>query len=62
MRLLTEEYKKQLEQDDIYNFILSTPKPDFTQLHKESKEFEQWISQEHEKERELLKSAVKNAD
>lgn len=56
MRLLTEEYKKQLSKDDVYNFILNTPKPDFTQLHRESKEYEKWISEEHEKDRRILRN------
>ena len=36
----------------MYQMIINTPRPDFTQLKKESDEFEAWIAQEHKKERE----------
>ena len=55
MRFLTAEYQKQLEQNEIFQFIVNHPKPDFSALEKESSEFEKWISNEHKKEIEKIK-------
>ena len=52
MRIITDEYKAELLKNKVYQIIVNTPRPDFTQLKKESDEFEAWIAQEHKKERE----------
>ena len=52
MRILTDEYLEELKKNWVYQMIINTPRPDFTQLKKESDEFEAWIAQEHKKERE----------
>ena len=52
MRIITDEYREQLLKNRVYQMIVNTPKPDFTQLDKEVAEFEEWIAQEHKKERE----------
>jgi len=52
MRILTDEYLEELKKNRVYQMIINTPRPDFTQLKKESDEFEAWIAQEHKKERE----------
>ena len=52
MRIITNEYQEELKKNWVYQMIINTPKPDFTQLKKESDEFEAWIAQEHKKERE----------
>ena len=50
MRILTDEYLEELKKNRVYQMIINTPRPDFTQLKKESDEFEAWIAQEHKKE------------
>ena len=52
MRIITDEYETELLKNRVYQIIVNTPRPDFTQLKKESDEFEAWIAQEHKKERE----------
>lgn len=52
MRILTDEYLEELKKNRVYQMIINTPRPDFTQLKKESDEFEAWIAQEYKKERE----------
>ena len=52
MRIITDEYKAALLKNKVYQMIVNTPKPDFTQLKKESDEFEAWIAEVHKKERE----------
>jgi hypothetical protein len=55
MRILTPEYLKELENDEMYNYIVNTPKPDFTQLDKDCKVFAAWLAKEHEKDRAMLR-------
>ena len=52
MRIITDKYKAELLKNKVYQIIVNTPRPDFTQLKKESDEFEAWIAKEHKKERE----------
>lgn len=59
MRVISEEYQKHLEQNEAYQFIINHPKPDFTELEKECDDFEEWISNEHKKEREQLREISK---
>ena len=58
MRIITDEYKAELLKNRVYQIIVNTPRPDFTQLKKESDEFEAWIAQEHKKERGAFFSLV----
>lgn len=51
MRIITEKYREELLKNKVYQMIINTPKPDFTQLKKESEEFEAWIAEVHKKER-----------
>ena len=51
MRIITDEYREELLKNKVYQMIINTPKPDFTQLKKESEEFEAWIAEVHKKER-----------
>lgn len=55
MRVLSKEYQEHLKKNEIYQFIVNHPKPDFKELEKESAAFENWISGEHKKEREQLR-------
>ena len=59
MRIITKEYQAMLDRSESYNYIKNTPRPDFTELDKLSKEFEDWIAKEHEKDRQLLREASK---
>lgn len=45
--------------DSLYNYILHTPKPDFTELDKEREEFKVWIVEEHKKDRQIMLEALK---
>ncbi|MBO4630177.1 MAG: hypothetical protein J5687_09540 [Treponema sp.] len=58
MRIITKEYQKALDSSSAYNFIKNTPKPDRSNLHKLSSEFETWIKKEHEKDRKLIREAA----
>ena len=58
MRIITDDYIKELKKNRVYQIIVNTPRPDFTQLKKESDEFEEWIAQVHKKEREAMQAHV----
>lgn len=50
MHCITEEMLEAREKaDSLYNYILHTPKLDFTELDKECEEFKVWIVEEHKK-------------
>lgn len=59
MRVLSKEYQEHLKNNEIYQFIINHPRPDFAELDKECDDFEVWISSEHKKEREQLKEISK---
>ena len=59
MRIITKEYQEMLDKSEAYNYIKNTPKPDFTELHKLSQEFADWITKEHEKDRKILRESLK---
>ena len=59
MRVISKDYQKQLEKNEVFQFIVNHPKPDFATLEKESLEFENWISFEHKKENEKIKENQK---
>lgn len=59
MRLITPEMiEERNKPDSIYSIILNN-KPDFTELDKECEEFEKWIKEEHKKDKEIMKEALK---
>lgn len=56
MRCITKEMLEKREKaDSVYNFILRTPKPDFTELE----EFKEWITEEHKKDQQIMQEALK---
>ena len=56
MRCITPEMLEAREKaDSVYNYILRTPKPDFTELDKEYAELKAWITEEHRKDREIMR-------
>ncbi|MCR5725217.1 MAG: hypothetical protein K6G80_09055 [Treponema sp.] len=60
MRCITKEMLEKREQaDNVYNYILHTPKPDFTELDKECAEFKAWITEEHKKDKQIMMEALK---
>ena len=59
MRIITDEYREQLLKNRVYQMIVNTPKPDFTQLRRESAEFEAWIADVHKKERAEMRIDVR---
>jgi len=56
MRIITDEYRKELMKNKVYQMIVNTPKPDFTQLDRECAEFEEWIAEVHNRERAAMAS------
>lgn len=54
MRIITDEYRKELLKNKAYQMIVNTPKPDFTQLDRECAEFEEWIAEVHRRERAAM--------
>jgi len=59
MRLITPEMiEERNKPDSIYSIILNN-KPDFTELDKECEELEKWIKEEHKKDKEIIKEALK---
>lgn len=59
IRVLSKEYKEHLKHNEVYQFIMSQPRPDFKELDKESKEFEDWISTVHKEEQKQLQEMSK---
>ena len=60
MRYHDKKYFDELNNgDNPIAYILNMPKPDFTKMDQEAKEFEEWIKKEHAKERELLRKLSK---
>lgn len=60
MRCITKEmYEKRAKANSAYNYILHTPRPDFTELDKECAEFKAWITEEHKKDRQIMMDALK---
>lgn len=61
MRCITKEMLEEREKaDSVYNYILHTPKPDFTELDKEYAELKEWITAEHKKDRQIIAEALKS--
>ena len=61
MRIITDEYREQLLKNRVYQMIVNTPRPDFTQLKRESAEFESWIADVHKRERAEMVARGANA-
>lgn len=59
MRVISKEYAEHLKNNEIYQFIVNHPKPDFTELDKECEKAEQWISKVHKEERKQLQEMSK---
>jgi hypothetical protein len=59
MRTITQQQIKQLESsDDVLSFIMRTPKPDFTELNRLSKQFEESMKKTHEEDLKKIARAV----
>lgn len=59
MRTPSKEYYENVYNgDNPLSFILHLPKPDFTELDKEAKEFEKWIVEEQKKDRQKILESV----
>lgn len=43
MRTLSKENQEHLKKNEVYQFIINHPKPDFTELDKECDDFENWL-------------------
>ena len=62
MRCITKEFTEKLMQENpAAATIMNTPKPDLTELHRVSKEFEQWVLGEQAKDRKIMMEALQNA-
>jgi len=51
MRIITDEHEAAMRKNRVYCMIVNTPRPDFTELQKDSDEFERWIAGVHRRER-----------
>lgn len=61
MRTITKEQIHQYENSsDVLSVILNTPKPDFTELNRLSKQFEESMRKTHEEDRKKIAKAVKD--
>ena len=56
MRIIAREQEAAMRKNRVYCLIINTPPPDFTELKKDSDEFERWISNVHRKERARIAS------
>ncbi|MCR4952715.1 MAG: hypothetical protein K6A43_01455 [Treponema sp.] len=62
MRIVTPEYLEKLKNgNSAYATIINTPRPDFTELHRQSKEFEKWILAQQRKEKKIMQEALEDA-
>jgi hypothetical protein len=62
MRIVTPEYLERLKNgNSAYATIINTPRPDFTELHRQSKEFEKWILAQQRKEKKIMQEALEDA-
>ena len=61
MRTITPEYiEERKRKNPIWAKIISTPRPDHTELHRQSMMFREWIQKEHEKDRQRIREALKD--
>lgn len=62
MRIITKEHEVAMRRNRVYCMIVNTPRPDFTELQKDSDAFERWISKVHRKERaRIARSRMRTA-
>lgn len=55
MRTITKEYlSEQKKESNPLSYILNTPKPDFSQMHKENLEFEESMQKAQEEDRKKI--------
>lgn len=56
MRYLSKEYQEHLKNNEVYQFIVNQPKPDFTELDKLKDPYEDDLLEKYEesKEKEVL--------
>ena len=55
MRTITKEYlSEQKKESNPLSYILNTPKPDITQMHKENLEFEKSMQKAQEEDRKKI--------
>ena len=60
MRTVTHEYMEKLRNgNNAFATIVNTPRPDFTELDKQCKEFEEWSLKEQAKDRIKIQKALK---
>ena len=60
MRTITPEYIEECKRlNPAYARFLNTPRPDHTELHRQSMIFREWIKKEHEKDRQRIREALK---
>lgn len=60
MKTVTHEYMKKLRNgNNAFATIVNTPRPDFTELDKQCKEFEEWSLKEQPKDRIKIQKALK---
>ncbi len=59
MRIVTKEQVRSLKApDNLLSFILNTPKPDFTELNRLSKQFEESMKKTREEDLQKISKAV----
>lgn len=59
MRTITKDYlEKQKKQENPLSYILNTPRPDFSQMHKENIEFEKEMIQAQAEDRKMIMDAI----
>lgn len=60
MRTITKEYlAAQRKPTNPLSFILNTPRPDFTQMHKENLKFEKAMQKAQAKDRKRILEAIR---
>lgn len=58
MRVISQEFSQLLKGSDVFALFSKSHRPDHSKLDKEVEEFEKWITEEHAKDRRLLKEAA----
>ena len=61
MRTITPEYLEALNKNEVYKYIVNSPRPDHSKLEKESIQFARWLVREHMKERRMLREMSTHA-
>lgn len=58
MRVLSKEYQEHLKKNEIYQFIMNQPRPDFTELNKECEKVENSMHKAQEEDRKKMMEAL----